>query len=142
MIEFGPIPDARTLRRLNRLKKREPSVAQQDFVLTYPPGAESYSNNYVTFLAEHMPTITAMTTIVEEPSAPVVIVKDLVENPVQEEVDNKSTDSSWTNVSSLSDNDLNAVKQENIQLDLSGNNMNLRDVEIVKTECTVCCVIS
>jgi hypothetical protein len=136
-MEFGPLPDARTLRRLNRLKMRE----THDLVLKYPEGVESYSSNYIISLAESMPALPAT---VEEPVEAVIIVKELDENPV-ENTDNKSIDSNWTDVSSLSDNEIIMVKEnEPPPLDLSGASLPELLVvrNVVEPACTPCCVIS
>jgi hypothetical protein len=109
-----------------------------DLVLKYPEGVESYSSNYIISLAELMPTA------VEEPVGAVIIVKDIDENPV-ENTDNKSIDSNWTDVSSLSDNEIIMVKEnEPSPLDLSGNSPpeTLVVREYVEPACTPCCVIS
>jgi hypothetical protein len=136
-MEFGPLPDARTLRRLNRLKMRE----VHDLVLKYPEGVESYSSNYVISLAELMPVLPA---VVEEPVSAVIIVKELDENPV-EDSDSKSVDSNFTNVSSLNDDEIIMVKEnEPAPIDISGDSLPevlvVRDV--VEPACTPCCVIS
>jgi hypothetical protein len=164
MIEFGPIPDARTLRRLNRLKKREMNgVCEPDFGLTlaYPPGVESYSNKYIQFVTEY---VSSVTTVIEEPVASVIYVNDLDENPVLVDSENKSIDSTQTNVSSLNEDEIILVKENDVPfVDLSGNNplAVVTEVEpvndivtepvsepvpvVVKTvepACAPCCVIS
>jgi len=136
-MEFGPLPDARTLRRLNRLRMRDPL----NLVLKYPEGVESYSSNYVISLAEPMPILPG---IVEEPVSAVIIVKELDENPV-EDSDNKSIDSNFTNVSSLNEDEIIMLKEnEPAPIDLSG--ASLPEVLVVRDAvepaCTPCCVIS
>jgi len=145
-MEFGPLPDARTLRRLNRLRMRDPL----NLVLKYPEGVESYSSNYVISLAEPMHILSA---IVEEPVSAVIIVKDVDENPV-EDSDSKSVDSNFTNVSSLNEDEIIMVKEnEPAPIDLSGASLSddlsgasLPEVlvvrDVVEPACTPCCVIS
>ena len=144
-MEFGPLPDARTLRRLNRLKMRE----VHELVLKYPEGVGSYSSNYVISLAELMPVLPAVveepvSAVVEEPVSAVIIVKELDENPV-EDSDNKSVDSNFTNVSSLNEDEIIMVKEnEPAPIDLS--EASLPEVlvvgDVVEPACTPCCVIS
>ena len=136
-MEFGPLPDARTLRRLNRLRMRE----THDLVLKYPEGVESYSSNYVTALGEPMPILHA---VVEEPVSAVIIVKDVDENPV-EHSDSKSVDSNFTNVSSLNEDEIIMVK-ENEPAPIDVSEASLPEVlvvrDVVEPACTPCCVIS
>jgi len=112
-----------------------------NLVLKYPEGVESYSSNYVISLAEPMPILPG---IVEEPVSAVIIVKELDENPV-EDSDNKSIDSNFTNVSSLNEDEIIMLKEnEPAPIDLSG--ASLPEVLVVRDAvepaCTPCCVIS
>jgi hypothetical protein len=121
-----------------------------NLVLKYPEGVESYSSNYVISLAEPMHILSA---IVEEPVSAVIIVKDVDENPV-EDSDSKSVDSNFTNVSSLNEDEIIMVKEnEPAPIDLSGASLSddlsgasLPEVlvvrDVVEPACTPCCVIS
>jgi hypothetical protein len=122
MKEFGPIPDARTVRMLNRLKRREMNgVCEPDLSLTlaYPPGVESYSNKYTQYLTDYMTPIVA---VIENPVESTNYVNDLNENPVLVESETESTDSNWTDISSLNEDEIIMLKENDVPfVDLSGN---------------------
>ena len=82
--------------------------------------------------------------VVEDPVSAVIIVKDVDENPV-EHSDSKSVDSNFTNVSSLNEDEIIMVK-ENEPAPIDVSEVSLPEVlvvrDVVEPACTPCCVIS